>query len=243
MSGCVPPRSTFQSVILFLMLALGNLVLLQKAFASTEPLQVLGIDSSGHQLIYDPNLNITWYDYAYNASGWQNSMDWAASLTVTFQGTSISDWALPSALNLDGSGTVGVGSSSAMGYLYFLDFGNAGGPAFNHSPFTDLLPAWYNNPSEGVPPTAGFWTSTPTGDMYGMFAYDFNFANGSLVGNFKGEQDVPYAVAIHEGLVSVPEPSFASVFVPEPRVCLIGALSLIPLLLRGRRCLRANKQL
>jgi hypothetical protein len=244
MSACVPARNKFQSVILFLVLALGNLVFPPDTVAGMEPLQILGLDSGGYQLIYDPNLNITWYDYAYNASGWQSSMDWAANLNVTFQGASIGGWTLPSALNLDGTGAIGFGSSSEMGYLYCLEFGNAGGPAFNHSPFTDLLPQWYNVPSTGIPPLAAFWTSTLFGDPYGMFAYDFNFANGGLVANQKGELDVPYAVAVHAGLVGVPEPAAGAtiiVFVPEPQTCLFGVLLLIPLLLRTRRNVRSNR--
>ena len=41
-----------------------------------------GTDSLGNRLIYDSDLNITWYDYTKSYDTWQNQMNWASALTV-----------------------------------------------------------------------------------------------------------------------------------------------------------------
>ena len=37
-----------------------------------------GTDSLGNRLIYDSDLNITWYDYTNYYDTWQYQMNWAA---------------------------------------------------------------------------------------------------------------------------------------------------------------------
>lgn len=58
-----------------------------------------GTDSSGNQLIYDSNFNITWYDYTQTSDTWQNQMNWASALTVDFGGSTYDDWRLPSTVD------------------------------------------------------------------------------------------------------------------------------------------------
>jgi hypothetical protein len=53
------------------------------------PLEVLGTDSLGNQLIYDPDLDITKYDYTHEGDAWQNQNCWASNLVVDINGQSI----------------------------------------------------------------------------------------------------------------------------------------------------------
>ena len=56
---------------------------------SLAALVVNSVDSRGGQLIYDTDLNVTWYDYADQISSaldWQSAGGWAASLSVTVNG-------------------------------------------------------------------------------------------------------------------------------------------------------------
>jgi len=54
-----------------------------------------GIDSSGNRLIYDDDLDITWYDSSAAANTWAGQMDWASALSVDFNGIIYDDWRLP----------------------------------------------------------------------------------------------------------------------------------------------------
>ncbi len=42
-----------------------------------------GTDTAGNRLIYDTELDITWYDYNTAADNWANQVAWADSLSVT----------------------------------------------------------------------------------------------------------------------------------------------------------------
>lgn len=47
-------------------------------------LQNRGTGNFGNRLIYDSDLNITWYDYTKSADSWQNQVNWASALSVNF---------------------------------------------------------------------------------------------------------------------------------------------------------------
>ncbi|MDO8335189.1 MAG: hypothetical protein Q7T74_00175, partial [Candidatus Saccharibacteria bacterium] len=92
-----------------------------------------GSDSLGHRLIYDSDLNITWYDYTQSQANWQTQMNWADGLDVDFNGTHYTDWRLPSTVDgpevygYDGTTTAGFNiTSSEMGHLYYTELGNLG---------------------------------------------------------------------------------------------------------------------
>src|SRR3970040_2917221 len=57
-----------------------------------------GTDSLGNRLIYDNDLDITWYDYTTRDS-WGNSMSWADALSINFGGAIYDDWRLPSSVD------------------------------------------------------------------------------------------------------------------------------------------------
>jgi hypothetical protein len=139
-------------------------------------------------LIYDTDLNITWYNPNVPDMSWEQATAWAESLTVG----GVTGWRLPSALNEDGSypyygyGVVG----SELGHLYYEELNNAVyGPLANKEFFVNLQPVNY-------------WSSTVTAQYSGnAFAFNFNsgkqgHADKNLTANFS-------VVAVHSGNVGV----------------------------------------
>ena len=93
-----------------------------------------GTDSLGNRLIYDSDLNITWYDYSKSWDTWQNQVNWASGLSVTFGSNTYTDWRLPSTVDgtyagcgCNGTTTAGYNiTSSEMGHLFYTELGNTG---------------------------------------------------------------------------------------------------------------------
>lgn len=90
-----------------------------------------GTDTLGNRLIYDDDLDITWYDYTKSYDTWQNQVNWADALTVDFGSTIYDDWRLPSTVDgpyswgYDGTTTAGYAiTSSELGHLYYMELGN-----------------------------------------------------------------------------------------------------------------------
>jgi hypothetical protein len=153
-----------------------------------------GTDTLGNRLIYDNDLDITWYDYTRSYDTWQNQVNWADALSVTFGGNFIDNWRLPTALNQDGSGPCSGYNctGSEMGHLYYTELGNAaGGPLTNTGPFTNLQQLYY-------------WSGTEySADPH--YAWDFDTNGGNQTNYDKGLS--LYAIAVRPGDVSaVPEP-------------------------------------
>lgn len=146
-----------------------------------------GTDSLGNRLIYDDDLDITWYDYTIWDS-WGNSMSWADALSINFGGAIYDDWRLPS--SVDGPPVRPPGSGaplnyesynitgSEMGNLYYTELGNLGycdtagncpQPSFgltNTGPFTNLEASYY-------------WSGTEY--VANVFSWVFNFYDGRPV--------------------------------------------------------------
>lgn len=188
-----------------------------------------GTDINGNRLIYDSDLNITWYDYTKSADIWQNQNNWAEALTVNFGDNTFDDWRLP--LTAEGQccygydGTTEIGyniTSSEMGHLFYTGLGNkgyvdingnypqTGWGLSNQSPFINLQPGRY-------------WSTEMTVSPY--VAWNFNFEYGFQYFNNK-VNDYPsdpwaidklndfYALAVRPGDVSVvPEPISSILFV------------------------------
>ena len=105
-------------------------------FASVQShaaLQNVGTDSLGNNLIYDSDLDITWYDFTSKAATWQDQLNWADRLVVEMNGTLLSDWRLPTVIDgaevhgYDGTTTAGYNiTSSEMGHLLYTEVGNKG---------------------------------------------------------------------------------------------------------------------
>jgi hypothetical protein len=118
-----------------LMLAVIVVMVLVCSMQAQAALELRGTDSLGNRLIYDTDLNITWYDYTRGYDTWQNQMNWASGLSVS-GGNLVGiydDWRLPTtvdgpyAFGSNGTTTAGYNiTSSEMGYLYYSELGNAG---------------------------------------------------------------------------------------------------------------------
>lgn len=154
-----------------------------------------GTDSLGNRLIYDNDLNITWYDFSEEGT-WLDAKNWAANLDVNFGGTHYNDWRLPSALNPDGSGpTEGFNvTGSEMGHLYYTELGKvAKGSLGSTGPFENLLEFTY-------------WFNEKDGATR---AWNFEFGHS---GSYAGSQDNSYdswifsALAVRDGDVTLPAP-------------------------------------
>ena len=206
-----------------------------------------GTDSLGNQLIYDDDLDITWYDYSFvpymdNSQApntWNASHEWANELVVTYLETGITfdDWRLP--LTIDGpmiqsyDGTTTAGSniiSSEMGHLYYIGLGNLGPhdtqgnvrPTFSAlekvGPFGELRANLY------------YWSQTEYSNNPD-YAWEFSFNSGSQFISDK-EQGSHFAIAVRNGDVAVaPEPISTMLFI-------VGGVFLV-----GRRCFQTRRSL
>ena len=88
-----------------------------------------------YNLIYDDDLDITWYDFTNAGDTWDNQVAWADALSVDFGGNIFEDWRLPATVDGiadsaedwgdDGTTTGGLNiTTSEMGHLYFTELGN-----------------------------------------------------------------------------------------------------------------------
>lgn len=199
-----------------------------------------GTDSKGFQLIYDSDLDITWYDFTKSPDMWQNQVDWADALSITFGDNDYDDWRLPTVVDGaqvygdDGTTTAGHNiTTSELGHLYYTELGNDG--------WHDTSGA--NTGCSGSAP----WCLTNTGDFQDLnpLAYwsgtgysadpDYAWFHGLGDG---GQNIVPinnsgiYAIAVRSGDVS------DIVVVPEP---ISSILFLTGGAVLGIRCYRRKK--
>ena len=75
-----------------------------------------------YQLIYDNDLDITWYDYATVSNTWQNHMDWASGSIIDFESTTYNDLRLPSTLGASLSYASETELSGSPGQAWKLSF-------------------------------------------------------------------------------------------------------------------------
>ncbi len=200
-----------------------------------------GTDSLGNKLIYDDDLNITWYDYSNVIStvtnNWQEQVDWASALTVDFGVNTYDDWRLP--VTVDDSWDYGVGSHSddgstsfghnftdgELGHLFYTELGNLGrhdtsGAELlsygldNVGVFTNLFTDRY------------YWFGTEHADNTST-AWDFSFNNGLQNTGLKNFNN--YGIAVRSGDVSL------NTVVPEPSTYLLLGSGIAGLILWRRR--------
>ena len=188
---------------------LGILFFVNPAYAA---LQNLGTDNVGNRLIYDTDLDVTWYDYSNAKNYWQNQVDWAGALSVNFGGNVYDDWRLPITTQPDPScgfqqeyisGDVppqGYGyncTGSEMGHLYYTELGNLGFGTFTNAGDFQNLQA------------DGYWSGT----RYATYTRDpwIFFINSGFQGH-SNEFGIEYGIAVRDGLAVVPEPISSILF-------------------------------
>jgi len=182
-------KRIFMSAVMMVML----LGLSVQAHAS---LQNLGLDRQGNSLIYDTDLDITWYDFTRSSTRWQNQVDWAGALSVEFGGNVYDDWRLPVTNHCYGY----YCSGSEMWHLYSTELGNqAGGPLTRTGEFRNLRPYQY-------------WTGINYGSETNT-AWEANLSNGHMDPANKSVS--LYAIAVRDGkaVVAAPEPVSSMLFV------------------------------
>jgi hypothetical protein len=168
-------------------------------------LEVLGTSSSGYQLIYDTDRDITWYDYTNSFDSWEIQVDWAADLSVTFGTITYTDWRLPTTLWPDPSceyitSAYYYCTGSELGHLNYTALGNPIA-SFSAYPFNNLQDDNYWSGTEYAPDPYHAWTF----DFgYGsQFHYSKDYANGNN----------GYAIAVMDGRAVAPEPISSTLFI------------------------------
>ena len=180
-----------------------------------------GKDILGNNLIYDSDLNITWYDYTESADNWNNQINWASDLTVDFGGNIYDDWRLPTCEGYNCTG-------SEMWHLYYTELGNKGLYDNNNgclysSPWCLINKGDFQNLQPDI-----YWSGVEYASDPGNGAWSFTFAYGNHNTVFKTVGY--YAIAVRPGDVAVvPEPISSILF-------LTGGATLI-----GRQYLRRIK--
>jgi hypothetical protein len=112
------------------------------------------LQDNGGGLIYDTDLNITWYDYTKSKANWYDQVAWAGGLSAG----GVTGWRLPSTVDgpwvmgYNGNTTAGYSiTTSEMGHLFYTELGNKGycdlngvgnqsdWGLVNKGPFTNLI--------------------------------------------------------------------------------------------------------
>ena len=188
-------------------------------FASMQAhaaLENLGADSLGNNLIYDSDLDITWYDFSNSADLWQEQMNWADTLDVDFGGTHFTNWRLPTTVDgsysfkSDGTSSTGFNiTNSEMGHLYYTELGNLGGEdtSGNGQSVSGLV----NTGDFQNLQISAYWAGTKSAINTNNSWY-FHTINGSqgpgnmLLGNYA-------AIAVSDGRISL---ETSAAVAPEP---------------------------
>ncbi|MCP4989086.1 MAG: hypothetical protein GY928_24415, partial [Colwellia sp.] len=92
-------------------------LLLFTSTAHTSQLELRGQGSSAygtHNLIYDKDLDITWYDFTNARKNWYDQRTWADQLVVNFGGATFGNWRLPT--TVDGVYEYGYDGTTTGGY-------------------------------------------------------------------------------------------------------------------------------
>lgn len=203
----------FLSSIVLLVMVLGF------TMQAHADLNLIGQGTSGDgtwNLIYDTDLDITWYDYTNSTNTWDNQLLWADGLSVIFGSNTYTDWRLtttvdgPVVSGYDGTTTAGYNvTTGEMGHLFYTELGNLAYKATDGS---------YPQPGHGLINTGDFqnlqsatyWTGTVQSTDLDR-AWFFNTASGS-------QSTIPktysrMAIAVMDGMAVVPEPISSTLFI------------------------------
>ena len=179
-----------------------------------------GVDTLGNSLIYDDNLDITWYDFTNLPDNSLNQMSWASSLSVNFGGAIFSDWRLPRTLPVNGTnyqfyfscdGTTDLGfniqsPNSEMAYLYYMELDNKG----YYDEIGNIQPGWglINTGPFTQLRQGSYWSSTECETCPGgAWGFDFFGGGQATYGEYRNEFDLAIAVRDGDVVTPVPDPS------------------------------------
>ncbi len=117
-----------------LILVVALLLFTSTAHASQLELRGQGSSAYGtHNLIYDKDLDITWYDFTNARKNWYDQRTWVDQLVVNFGGATFGNWRLPTTVDgvyeygYDGTTTGGYNvTNSELGHLYYTELENLG---------------------------------------------------------------------------------------------------------------------
>ncbi|MHB8766299.1 MAG: PEP-CTERM sorting domain-containing protein [Deferrisomatales bacterium] len=196
------------------LLTLSALILAMVATNSKANAVLIAYDGG---LVYDTDLNITWYDAPQIAMNWYDSMAWAQGLNVG----GVAGWRLPATPGT----TYDYTNEGEMGHLYYDELLNASGQVSGNSitnkgPFTHLGPGVYFSATE-VP-------------LFPDNVWYFNFGGRAGNQHVNYKWSLGYALAVHDGNLGTPSPEP----VPEPTTVLLlgsGLVCLVCKRSRGRR--------
>lgn len=78
-------------------------------------------DNLGHNLVYDTDLDITWYDYSHFSPEYDEAINWADQLSVRVGTIELTDWRLPSFLEEKDSNIGSPHYTTEIGHLYLVE--------------------------------------------------------------------------------------------------------------------------
>ena len=107
--------------ILFILI--GMIVVFGLGTTTKAALILRGGDSLGHNLVYDTDLDITWYDYSHFSPVYNDAVIWADQLTVRVGTIEFTDWRLPSFLEGKDSNS-GSPNYTEVEHLYLVELPN-----------------------------------------------------------------------------------------------------------------------
>ena len=99
------------------------IVVIGLGITSRADLILRGEDNIGHNLVYDTDLDITWYDYSHLAPEYEDAVNWADQLSVRVGTIEFTDWRLPALLEVKDSNS-GSRHHSEVEHLYLFELEN-----------------------------------------------------------------------------------------------------------------------
>jgi hypothetical protein len=109
-----------KKILLFLV---GVIIVFGLGTSIKADLILRGEDNLGHNLVYDTDLDITWYDFSHFSPEYNDAVIWVDQLSVRVSTIEFTDWRLPSILEGKGSNS-GSPHYTEVEHLYLVELPN-----------------------------------------------------------------------------------------------------------------------